>query len=116
MDKEIYKKLEPSISKAISMLANQSFERGIVPECLKISHVMTIPKGKQLPNRPENCRPINLTPIMLKIWEKVVKAQLYPKLEQDKFFDKSQHGYREGLSTKTCLTKINNTIQFFQGI
>ena len=111
LDKEIYKKLEPSISKAISMLANQSFERGIVPECLKISHVMTIPKGKQLPNRPENCRPINLTPIMLKIWEKVVKAQLYPKLEQDNFFDKSQHGYREGLSTKTCLTKINNTIQ-----
>ena len=111
LDKETYKKLEPSISKAISKLANQSFERGLVPECLKISYVMTIPKGKQLPNRPENCRPINLTPIMLKVWEKVVKAQLYPKLEKDDFFDKSQHGYREGFSTKTCLTKINRTIQ-----
>ena len=111
LDKEMYKKLEPYISKAISKLANLSFEEGRVPECLKISHVMTIPKGKQLPNRPENCRPINLTPIMLKIWEKVVKAQVYPKLERDNFFAKSQHGYREGLSTKTCLTKINNTIQ-----
>ena len=72
---------------------------------------MSIPKGKLLPNRPENCRPINLTPIMLKIWERVVKAQLYPKLEKDGFFEESQNGYRTGFSTKTCLVKINKTIQ-----
>ena len=111
LDKETYKKLGPSIYKAISKLANQSFEEGTIPDCLKISHVMTIPKGKQLPNRPENCRPINLTPIILKIWEKVVKMQWYSKLEKEEFFDKSQHGYREGMSTKTCLAKINKTIQ-----
>ena len=68
--------LAPSITKLINMC----IQARIFPECLKQAIVVPIHKGGSL-NIPSNFRPISLLPIVGKIFEKVVHAQIEDFLE-----------------------------------
>ena len=48
---------------------------GSFPECWQSVNVTAIPKGAPSPNR-ENCHPISITPILSKVYEKLVSHKL----------------------------------------
>ena len=73
-------------------------------------HIIGIPKGSGS-DKPSGIRPINLTSNLLKIWEWVIKNQIFPYLEGQEYFSDAQHGFRKGRSTQTCLTGIMNIVQ-----
>ena len=79
----IGKVIEPILTQLTS-IANQTFRLGHVPEIFKGIHISPIPKPGKNKQIPENLRPINLTPVLLKIIERVVIPILTKHLEEKK--------------------------------
>ena len=82
----IIKKLQTPLIPVITKLANISFEQERVPDCLKEIDIVVIPKPGKDMRIPENLRPLNITSILVKIWERTVKSKIYPWLEEKNFF------------------------------
>ena len=59
----------------------------------------------------ENLRPLNITSILVKIWERTIKSKTYPWLEERGFFTKTQYSFRKNRSTIGGLANIQNEIQ-----
>ena len=63
---------------------------------------------------PTNFRPINLLPILSKIWEKVISTQLTKCLENNYLLNESKYAYRNNSSTEQAL--VNVMEQFYKSI
>ena len=107
----IIKKLQKPLITVISKLANTSFKNAKVPNCLKEIDIVVIPKPGKDMRLPENLRPLNITSILVKIWERTVKSKIYPWLEEKNFFTETQYGFRKNRSTIGGLANIQNEIQ-----
>ena len=59
----------------------------------------------------ENLRPLNITSILVKIWERTIKNKIYPWLEEKGFFTETQYGFRKNRSIIGGLANIQNKIQ-----
>ena len=110
VSKEIIKNVQNSIIPSLTKLVNLSLEANKVPACQKMVQIKGIPKGSGS-DKPSGIRPINLTSNLLKMWESVIKQQIFPYLEENDYFSNAQHGFRKGRSTQTCLTGIMTVIQ-----
>ena len=110
ISKEIIKNIQGAIIPCIAKLGRLSLMKNKIPNCQKVVHIIGIPKGSGS-DKPEGIRPINLTSNILKVWERVIKNQIFPYLEEKKYFSDSQHGFRKGRSTQTCLTGIMSVVQ-----
>jgi hypothetical protein len=106
---KILKVIKTPISKAMSVIINQSFKTGIFPTSLKLAKV--IPLFKKLdPSMFDNYRPISLLPSLSKIIEKVVHKQIYEYFHQHKLFYQLQHGFRPLHSTETATVSFIDMI------
>ncbi|KAF2355543.1 Reverse transcriptase domain [Trinorchestia longiramus] len=94
------------ISEPLTNVFNRSLETGIVPDDWKLANVTPIfQKGnKQIPN---NYRPINLTSVISKIIERLLKVRITKHLNDQNLINDTQHGFRE---KRNCLT---NLLDFF---
>ena len=88
------------------MLFIQSLESGIIPEFLKRAAIVPIYKNGDK-SLPSNYHSIYLTPILMKIFERVIRKQVTQFLTERGYLNSSQHGFREGRSclllTSVCL-------------
>ena len=107
----IIKKLQTPLIPVITKLANMSFQQERVPNCVKEIDIVVIPKPGKDMRMPGNLRPLNITSILVKIWERTVKSKIYPWLEQKNFFTDTQYGFRKNRSTIGGLASIQNEIQ-----
>ena len=82
------------------MLFLQSLESGIIPDCLKRAAIVPIYKSGDK-SLPSNYRPISLTPILMKIFERVIRKQVTQFLTERVYLNSTQHGFREG---RSCLS------------
>lgn len=64
-------------------------------------------------HNPHNYRPISLTSIPCKIFEHVIFSHLVNFLESNRFFHKSQHGFRKSFSCETQLLTLCNDLHAF---
>ena len=110
ISKEIIKNVQNTIIPSITKLEKLSIKMNKIPACQKVIHIIGIPKGSGS-NKPDGIRPINLTSNIFKVWERVIKNQIFPYLEDKNYFSDSQHGFRKGISTQTCLTGIMSVVQ-----
>ena len=74
----------------------------MVPECLKIAHIIPIHKGDHR-GLAANYRPISLTSHIVKILEKIIRNHLVNFLEQNNLYNPGQHGFRQG---RSCLSQL----------
>jgi len=65
---------------------------------------------KESKKDPGNYRPVSLTSYICKILETIIKEKIVNHLEENKILNKSQHGFRAGMS---CL---NNLLEFTEYI
>ena len=101
---------ENSIAPILSHVINLSLNTGTFPNAWKLAKVTPIYKSGPV-NDPENYRPKSVLPVISKIIERAVKAQLMEFLESNNLIDPGQYGYRKSRSTEDAATKLCDDIR-----
>ena len=98
--------LAPKISKIFRSLVR----RGSFPESWRHAHVVPVPKGPVTP-LVCNYRPISITPVISKVFEKVICRRLSSFFNSADLILPRQYAYRTGFSTCDTLLDIFHTFQ-----
>ena len=101
----------PPIVETVTNNANNSFQQGIVPECLKVVTIELLKKARKDPEIAKNVRGINITPVLLKITEKIANDQMDNHYFRTDYYYRKQFGLIKKRSILTCLANIHNVIQ-----
>jgi retron-type reverse transcriptase len=88
--------LTPKLTK----IFNDTKNREKFPSCLKMADVTPLPKDREKDNK-KKYRPVSLTPIMSKVFEKEMYGQIYAFAEE--FLSPYVFGYRSGHNSEQCL-------------
>ena len=99
--------LAPKLAVVFRLLLN----RGSFPVCWRVANVTPIPKGGSPSVNPEEYRPISITPILSKIFERLLAKRLYRFLDASKLLPPNQFGFRKGLGTNDALMHIVHNAQ-----
>jgi len=83
----------------ISNLINNCLSNGVFPELFKISRVIPVFKSGSK-KEVQNYRPISISPVLSRLFEKAVAVQLESYLRNNKLLSLSQFGFTKGLSTE----------------
>ena len=103
----IYKLLEPLILSPLTHVINISISGNTFPLCWKQALVIPIFKGGD-DSTPNNYRPISLLPILSKVLEKIIAAQINHHLSLHVLIGSRQFGFRSGCSTDQLLFQLTN--------
>jgi hypothetical protein len=103
------KKIEPIINPILVELVNKCIETGQFPKELKESITIPILKGGATTNM-NNYRPIALTSVIAKIFEKVINCRLKKYIEEHIKFDKNQFGFQQNASTEAAATELTTHV------
>lgn len=101
----LIKYMKNVIISPLTRLINEAIREGIYPTCFKISKVIPIYKKGDL-NIPGNFRPVTLTPVVSKVFEFILRDQLYNYLEKNNLFMSNQFGFRSGKSTTLAILNL----------
>ena len=88
------------LAKPLTMMFNNAFVTGCIPDDWKLASIVPIHK-KDEKGSVENYRPISLTSLIMKVFEKCIRKELFSSCE--KFLDPRQHGFING---KSCTTQM----------
>ena len=99
---KVFKECKFSLCKPLSMFWERSLQCGQIPSGYKIQSIVPIYK-KGLKTKPENFRPVVLTPHEIKIMERVLRKKLTEHLEINSLININQHGFRHNHSCSTQL-------------
>ena len=80
---------------------NTILTTGIIPKQWKVSKVIFIPKVGKSQALIQNWRPISLTNIMFRIFDKIIANRVAQILEQEQLLDSAQHGFRNQRGIET---------------
>ena len=82
------------------LIFNESFQTGYIPKQWKVANVVPVfKKGDK--RQVDNYRPISLTSLIMKAFEKCVRVELFESCKH--LIDSSQHGF---LPEKSCTTQM----------
>ena len=95
------------LAEPLSLIFQQSFESGCLPEDWKSANVVPIfKKGRR--GDVSNYRPVSLTSVPCKVMESLLKDDLTKYLESTSMLSKVQHGFCQG---RSCLTNLLETFE-----
>ena len=98
----ILNRCRSALSYPLFLLWRDSFNRGVIPSCLKRQFITPIfKKGSR--SEVGNYRPVSLTSNIIKCFERVVRAGLITHFETSGILNDSQHGFRRN---RSCLTQL----------
>lgn len=105
MNIPIIKALKNILIIPLTKLLNLSIKNNTYPSCFKNTKVIPVyKKGEK--NDLNNYRPISLIPVLSKVYELILKQQLYRHFEENSLFSASQFGFRAGLSTTSAILDL----------
>ena len=97
-----FKEIVEQISTPLAKVFNLSPEEDIVPSEWKEENITPLfKKGSR--NKSENYRPVNLTSVVCKLLETVIRDHMVEFLVKHKLINTSQHGF---LKARSCLTNL----------
>ena len=97
----------PIIGRVLLQVINTSIVSETVPTSWKRAVVIPLHKKGEL-TAAENFRPITNVPMISKIIEKLVCAQVDSYMKRNSLYSIDQHGFRSGHSTATALVSITD--------
>ena len=97
---KILKNCARSLSRPLAILFNLSYNTGCIPSDWKLANIVPIHK-KGSKAEVSNYRPISLTSLVMKIYEKIIRDKLMTKCGH--LIDDRQHGF---LKFKSCTTQM----------
>ena len=95
------------VTPSLTSIFSKSILTGIYPNDWKTAKVTPLFK-KDIKSDPNNYRPISVTPIILKVFERIVYNQLFHYLDDNKLLLGCQSGFRSLHSTLTALLEATN--------
>ena len=98
----ILKELANEISEPLQDTFTTSLREGKLPEDWRIAHTTPIHK-KGSKTEAGNYRPVNLTSILYKVMEGVIRNKVLNHMKENNLFSEDQHGFINGRSTVTQL-------------
>ena len=98
------------IASPLTCIVNLSLESGMVPTDWKVAVVTPLYKSGSHSEKG-NYRPISVLPILSKILEKAVHAQVISYFETNNLFCKFQFGYRHKRSCELAVTHFVDSIR-----
>ena len=102
------KLVKKQVAKVLSQIINESIMKGRFPKALKRSTIIPIYKNGDR-NEVNNYRPITLTSVFHKIFEKVVLEQIWDYINKYNIINDYQYGFRKGHNTiHAIIVFINN--------
>ena len=106
----IMKKLSTILSPYLSILYRKMLENSSVPQGQRWSHIAPLLKPGKPPSRPESYRPVALTSIISRIFERLVRKAITNHLEEHLMITEEQSGFRNQRSTISNIlkTQIHN--------
>ena len=105
-----YKKIASVLAPKLSVIFRKLLKVGSFPTCWRTANVTPIPKGPSSPNVADY-RPISITPVLSKIYEKLIANPLSKFCESSGLFPPNQFAYRKGLGTCDCLLSMTHQLQ-----
>ena len=108
----VLQNLNKNFYKRISILYRACLMLGYNPRRWCESKAIMIPKtGKDSYDQPKSFRPISLCSFLLKGLERVVQWHLDETVLKENPIHQSQHAYRRGKGTDTCITMVVDKIE-----
>ena len=105
IDVRVVKRCCTIISPFLEYVINRSFNEGIFPKSLQISHVIPIfKKGDK--SSYSNYRPISLLPCFSKIFEKLMVKRLMDYLTNNSLLCEHQYGFRPKYNTELAVQQL----------
>ena len=96
----VLKNCAAALSKPLTTLFNISYVTGCIPEDWKLASIVPIHK-KGEKGSVDNYRPVSLTSLIMKVFEKCIKKELLAECEG--LIDPRQHGF---VNSKSCTTQM----------
>ncbi|KAL1403407.1 hypothetical protein pipiens_019378, partial [Culex pipiens pipiens] len=90
------------LADSVADVVNTSIRQSLVPNALKLSKVVPIPKTPAARNVSE-FRPINIPSVTDKVLQKIVNKQLTEHLERNHLLSPRQYGFRPKSNTQSAL-------------
>ena len=103
-------KVADIIAPKLSIIFCKLIRHGSFPECWRSANVTAIPKNAPSPDG-ENDRPVSITPILSKVYEKLVSRKLSSFCEKYGLLPAAQFAYRNGLGCTDALLTIPHHLQ-----
>ena len=104
--KEIAGPFSPKFTKVLPIL----LRRGLFPECWREANITSIPKGAPSSVVTEH-RHISITPVLSKVYEKVISCRMISHLIQEGVFPGCQFAYKSGRGTCDLLLTLDHVLQ-----
>ena len=98
------------ISPKLSVLLRRLITQGVFPVPWRDANVTAIPKGAASPKK-EEYRPISITPVLSKLFERLIGRKLSNYFEKNDYLPKAQFGFRKGLGCVDALLTISEQLQ-----
>ena len=92
------------------MLFRRLVHVGSFPACWRVANVTPIPKGPPS-SSVSNYRPISITPILSKVYERLVSVRIGRFMECRCVLPTTQFAYRKGLGTCGAFLCVAHTLQ-----
>ena len=105
MSPNLLKSIKHEISKPITLIINQCFQKGIFPDKLKIAKVVPIYKCND-ETALNNYRPISVLPSLSKVFERVIFNQIHEYFNLHNLYYGNQYGFRKGHSTELAILEV----------
>ena len=81
------------------------------PHVWRTGNIAALPKGLNPSSSPSEYRPISITPILSKIYEKLLSRRLCRYAEDNNLLPAFQFGFRKGLGTCDALLSLSTILQ-----
>lgn len=107
---DILKQIPTNYIDCISKCFNNTWREQKFPEIWRYIKIIPIPKPFKDKHTVEGYRPIALLPVLLKLFNSVIKNILETHLEDGKLFPKNTIGFRKGRNSNDIFFKLNNLI------
>ena len=98
----VLKNCASTLAKPLTIMFNIYFVTGSIPNEWKLASVVPVHK-KNEKGSVENYRPISLTPLIMKVFERCIRKELLNSCEQHMYIDPRQHGFTKA---KSCTTQM----------
>ena len=106
-----YKNIAPALAPKLAKVFRILIGRGSFPEGWRVANITPIPKGASPSILPNEYRPISITPILSKIFERLLAKRLTRFLDSNKLLPQMQFGFRKGVGTSDALLFITHNLQ-----
>ena len=79
--------------------------------CWRVGNITPVPKSGNANSCPSDYRPITITPVLSKVFERLLAKRLNNFAAKKNLFPNLQFGFRKGLGTCDALLTITNFVQ-----